>query len=928
MPSHEDVVMNDLSHSSPFRVRPLRLARQSSSLLVSPSVQQQHISSTLSTETSSPTSTVECDRESQAPSNPVPSALCNDLDSLNYYQARRTLKPSVPSYPSDLTCKSLPRRSSSCSKLGYYECFLSRHKVLSQLEDVTPKNDNNTNTSSLSSHNSLGKSASSSSSLHAYHVSNFISSRHKKLAKRSEGLLSAPSSPTCASPAPYRLRSSLQPPPIGSTSLPSSPNMRPSRSSGVSYLSLQLRDQYFRDNSSWLSPALLRVCTLQRLCQQRHMRRNKGQLRRHSFTPLEIPSEGEEYSDGGDGSNSSRVRSETFSGMCDGWVDEGGNGSTGDTDVLKNIHDADNNEYLHHHSQSAKLSRHASVFCNRLRNKHKQRLNRVRKPNARTCTTLLRTGSSSILSAESFPPELIKILKGPLDDLFYKASSSSSNSYTTATGCQCCCCSKKCTTSPPSYKHSHEVSIPVYCYHCEPTPALHSRMRYEPVPPVTCYDAATSTIPQPSLSLSLPAPPLLLPSPSRYQLWGGGFCIPRDDKRTTGGEDAWFMSGSLGSMGIADGVSEWKEVADIDSRAYAEDLMKGSIRYLVAYYAALQQRRDAVGKMSASDVARVCMSLAHDTAINYGSSTALLAVLQDHNLGVATLGDSGLMVLRRRHVDRMLSEQEGSEEWIRKTRNSANLYWGPRVSVCRVKQMQHSFNMPYQFAHIPSPCEWENLQHQLPELVKIAKKQYFNCYGHIDTTITPNATSKPKPPPPTPQIPVSAVQEYLYPLTIPLLPVPSSILTHFLTHSVNSTSNGDPERSPSDKAEHNVEIPPLPSTLGDSPSDVQTYNIIVKEGDLLVMASDGLFDNIFDFEIASVAGLCVSPWEAQQLFGDPTLCTSPQDIAQVLSVLAYWRSIDFTAKTPFEREAKKVAGPTGMRGGKPDDITVVAAWVV
>jgi serine/threonine protein phosphatase PrpC len=46
--------------------------------------------------------------------------------------------------------------------------------------------------------------------------------------------------------------------------------------------------------------------------------------------------------------------------------------------------------------------------------------------------------------------------------------------------------------------------------------------------------------------------------------------------------------------------------------------------------------------------------------------------------------------------------------------------------------------------------------------------------------------------------------------------------------------------------------------LTDSPTDAQEYKLSVKPGDVVVMASDGLWDNCFSDEIASIVDINVS----------------------------------------------------------------------
>eukprot|EP00920_Eleutheroschizon_duboscqi_P002618 GHVT01006153.1.p2 GENE.GHVT01006153.1~~GHVT01006153.1.p2 ORF type:complete len:165 (+),score=46.38 GHVT01006153.1:197-691(+) len=120
-------------------------------------------------------------------------------------------------------------------------------------------------------------------------------------------------------------------------------------------------------------------------------------------------------------------------------------------------------------------------------------------------------------------------------------------------------------------------------------------------------------------------------------------------------------------------------------------------------------------------------------------------------------------------------------------------------------------------------------------------------------------------------------------------------------------------------------------SIGDDAEDIQSSSIQVREGDLVVLATDGLFDNLFDYEITAITGMSVSPRESKLLKqGDLRLTTPPKDVARGLALAAYWKSLDPHARTPFAREARRKCQSHVLpllTGGKEDDITVVVAWV-
>lgn len=92
----------------------------------------------------------------------------------------------------------------------------------------------------------------------------------------------------------------------------------------------------------------------------------------------------------------------------------------------------------------------------------------------------------------------------------------------------------------------------------------------------------------------------------------------------------------------------------------------------------------------------------------------------------------------------------------------------------------------------------------------------------------------------------------------------------------------------------------------------QNVQIKVKVGDLLVVATDGLYDNVSDGDIVGVV---------QQMEGKEVM-----EVAEALGDLASERAVDANYESPF----MKAAGKAGVewRGGKADDITVVVLKVV
>ncbi|KAL8443623.1 hypothetical protein Emed_006704 [Eimeria media] len=110
----------------------------------------------------------------------------------------------------------------------------------------------------------------------------------------------------------------------------------------------------------------------------------------------------------------------------------------------------------------------------------------------------------------------------------------------------------------------------------------------------------------------------------------------------------------------------------------------------------------------------------------------------------------------------------------------------------------------------------------------------------------------------------------------------------------------------------------------DTPESASLCSISVMEGDLVILGTDGVFDNLFDYEICGIANLTLSPFEAR-LLENETSATSATAVATAIGEAAAHRSRSLTARTPFMKHARQEG--SFFTGGKMDDITVVACWV-
>ena len=129
----------------------------------------------------------------------------------------------------------------------------------------------------------------------------------------------------------------------------------------------------------------------------------------------------------------------------------------------------------------------------------------------------------------------------------------------------------------------------------------------------------------------------------------------------------------------------------------------------------------------------------------------------------------------------------------------------------------------------------------------------------------------------------------------------------------------------------------------DSPKDAVRELWEVQEGDVLVMGTDGLFDNLWSHVIAEKAGtvgfveasslgffgqIPVLGYVLKKLFSTPNFVyTDPFRVVQGLVSDAYVASHSADIRTPFSVMLSHLLGERRL-GGKPDDITVLLSRIV
>ncbi|KAK2986914.1 hypothetical protein RJ640_009057 [Escallonia rubra] len=108
---------------------------------------------------------------------------------------------------------------------------------------------------------------------------------------------------------------------------------------------------------------------------------------------------------------------------------------------------------------------------------------------------------------------------------------------------------------------------------------------------------------------------------------------------------------------------------------------------------------------------------------------------------------------------------------------------------------------------------------------------------------------------------------------------------------------------------------PLQVEKGDDPSELlEQYRFDLDEGDVIVTATDGLFDNVYEQDIASTVSKSLQA------------NLKAEEIAEVLAKRAQEVGQSASSRSPFA-DAAHAAGYTGYTGGKLDDVAVIVSLV-
>jgi protein phosphatase PTC7 len=117
---------------------------------------------------------------------------------------------------------------------------------------------------------------------------------------------------------------------------------------------------------------------------------------------------------------------------------------------------------------------------------------------------------------------------------------------------------------------------------------------------------------------------------------------------------------------------------------------------------------------------------------------------------------------------------------------------------------------------------------------------------------------------------------------------------------------------------------------GDSALKADTENIDIQEGDIILAATDGVLDNLFDEDILNVTAGELN--ESFEELDDQFISLNEQSWIQRLAAMiaseALRQSFNYKRESPFVQNARLSGVRDFSLGGKVDDITVVTGRIL
>lgn len=111
----------------------------------------------------------------------------------------------------------------------------------------------------------------------------------------------------------------------------------------------------------------------------------------------------------------------------------------------------------------------------------------------------------------------------------------------------------------------------------------------------------------------------------------------------------------------------------------------------------------------------------------------------------------------------------------------------------------------------------------------------------------------------------------------------------------------------------------------DLPKDADTKRFFLKDGDLILLATDGYFDNMYSHETLEMINSGMKPIEETESDDNELVTATIRGLAKTLTDRARRLSLDPKRLSPWAKAAQ--AHGSNYRGGKVDDITCIVTLV-
>ena len=118
----------------------------------------------------------------------------------------------------------------------------------------------------------------------------------------------------------------------------------------------------------------------------------------------------------------------------------------------------------------------------------------------------------------------------------------------------------------------------------------------------------------------------------------------------------------------------------------------------------------------------------------------------------------------------------------------------------------------------------------------------------------------------------------------------------------------------SEEQTHEFNFPFQVGTGGDNPESAIKMIHEFKENDIIVLATDGLWDNLYESQILGILNAFVSK---------SNVIANPEEVAEMIALTAEQFSLNQRYKSPFAIRSQGL-----FNGGKSDDITIIVSQII